>query len=430
MKILRLLFILTVMLTAVLFVGCKSTPSEKDIKKDLLNYEDEDFFEISKVTIDRELTEEKKDVIDCTVETSNEFADMIFYLTIDYTKYDTGGWQIDSIVDRKDYAVTITDKPSNDSVETEVAKIMQGEGISDYSVIETSFDKATGDGAVEVQAFVEDDTYIKYYKDMIFNCCFDRGYWNISYENTGDDVKYALIKDTIVGKTFSGDDGDDYDPSYAQLTFTKVEGNTVYFSYILKYIKREVEWGTGKETLTLYEDDAGDAVVATEFENPTLTGPHYYGSFEADYWTDPYLIISNEKIHLREGSTWIELNEGELDSKIKNVTGSSSTNSFDEGVTESNSSYDGYIIPESNVRIITEDDLLDLTSQELTYARNEIYARHGYVFKSSELNNYFLSTSWYVTDELYDGSLSDIERTNANFISEYQKSNGLEYAPQ
>ena len=89
-----------------------------------------------------------------------------------------------------------------------------------------------------------------------------------------------------------------------------------------------------------------------------------------------------------------------------------------------------YILPYSNELILTEDDLLGLSAQELTYARNEIYARHGYIFKSSELNSYFSGLSWYIPDESFTGDLEGIEQKNASFISNYQSTNGLEYKPQ
>ncbi len=90
-----------------------------------------------------------------------------------------------------------------------------------------------------------------------------------------------------------------------------------------------------------------------------------------------------------------------------------------------------YILPGSASEYITDADLDRLSPKELTYARNEIYARRGYVFKSSELNEYFLSQPWYEPDESVTiDSLSKIENENAATISKYQKDHGLEYKPQ
>ena len=107
---------------------------------------------------------------------------------------------------------------------------------------------------------------------------------------------------------------------------------------------------------------------------------------------------------------------------------------YDDEQIEENEDYeDGngdYIIANSSQAELTEDDLQGLSAQELTYARNEIYARHGYIFNSSELNEYFNSKSWYQADDSFSGTLEGVEQKNAAFISEYQTQNGLEYSPQ
>ena len=87
-----------------------------------------------------------------------------------------------------------------------------------------------------------------------------------------------------------------------------------------------------------------------------------------------------------------------------------------------------YIIPESDSRKLTEDDLEDLTPKELSYARNEIYARHGRRFQSNELQEYFDSKEWYEIDDSFDDhDLQGVERSNAEFIAEYQKRNDKMY---
>ena len=87
-----------------------------------------------------------------------------------------------------------------------------------------------------------------------------------------------------------------------------------------------------------------------------------------------------------------------------------------------------YIIPDSGTRQLTDADLEGLTAQELTYARNEIYARHGRAFNSTELQQYFDSKGWYLRDDSFkDSELSKLESTNAEFISEYQQDHNLNY---
>ena len=54
-----------------------------------------------------------------------------------------------------------------------------------------------------------------------------------------------------------------------------------------------------------------------------------------------------------------------------------------------------YIFYDSNSRYLTDADLSTLSAQELCYAKNEIYARHGYIFVSTELSDYFNQKNWY-----------------------------------
>ena len=56
---------------------------------------------------------------------------------------------------------------------------------------------------------------------------------------------------------------------------------------------------------------------------------------------------------------------------------------------------DTYIFYDSNTRYLTESDVAGLTAQELCFAKNEIYARRGYIFVSTELSDYFNAKNWY-----------------------------------
>ena len=86
-----------------------------------------------------------------------------------------------------------------------------------------------------------------------------------------------------------------------------------------------------------------------------------------------------------------------------------------------------FIIPDSSTRKLTEADLAGLSPQELSIARNEIYARHGYIFtKTVEWNDYFSQFDWYVQTSS-DVTLNSIEQANAALILDYQKDNGLEW---
>ncbi|XME04132.1 protein kinase domain-containing protein [Lachnospiraceae bacterium C1.1] len=82
-----------------------------------------------------------------------------------------------------------------------------------------------------------------------------------------------------------------------------------------------------------------------------------------------------------------------------------------------------YILPESDSRYYTRDELSSLGYSDLKLARNEIFAKHGRKFRDSELNAYFSSKSWYVPaiepeefDATYETRLNDYEKENINLI--------------
>ncbi len=77
---------------------------------------------------------------------------------------------------------------------------------------------------------------------------------------------------------------------------------------------------------------------------------------------------------------------------------------------------------------LTDRDLVGFSARHLTLARNAIYAIHGRTFSDPELSAYFMRQSWYNPDPYFhDGLLSELERTNAQFIQNYQRRNGLEW---
>lgn len=89
---------------------------------------------------------------------------------------------------------------------------------------------------------------------------------------------------------------------------------------------------------------------------------------------------------------------------------------------EDNPAY--YILPFSSDRLLTYDDISSLSREELILARNELYAKHGRIFKVDWIREYFEAQPWYhgtLTEEEFSSSLfSDIEWQNIMFIKEYE----------
>lgn len=86
---------------------------------------------------------------------------------------------------------------------------------------------------------------------------------------------------------------------------------------------------------------------------------------------------------------------------------------------------DDYLLPDSSKRELTANDLQSLSSDALTIARNEIFARHGYIFSDRDLRAYFYTKAWYrpsaVSSDFDYGCLSTIEAANVELIQQYEE---------
>lgn len=76
----------------------------------------------------------------------------------------------------------------------------------------------------------------------------------------------------------------------------------------------------------------------------------------------------------------------------------------------------GFIFPHSDTGLIGQWELESLSDGELNYAINEIYARHGYIFRSAELMEYYGQYSWYTptipSDEFSVDCFNQYEQQN------------------
>ena len=79
-----------------------------------------------------------------------------------------------------------------------------------------------------------------------------------------------------------------------------------------------------------------------------------------------------------------------------------------------------YILPDSNSRMLSEEELEPLDERALMLARNEIFARHGFIFTTQWLQGYFLTQGWYratTPAAQFDSSVFNAyERANIDLI--------------
>ena len=84
--------------------------------------------------------------------------------------------------------------------------------------------------------------------------------------------------------------------------------------------------------------------------------------------------------------------------------------------------YENRIHQELSTKPITRALLEGLFLEDASQMRQEIYARHGKVFKEPWLQKYFSSFDWYKADPNFtDASLTEVEKKNIATIAAYEK---------
>ena len=82
----------------------------------------------------------------------------------------------------------------------------------------------------------------------------------------------------------------------------------------------------------------------------------------------------------------------------------------------------GMIFPDSSTVEITSEELKKLSDEELRYAVNEIYARHGYIFKDDQLRTYYEQYDWYKEtvkpEDFSDSVFNETEKRNIQTLQQ------------
>lgn len=82
-----------------------------------------------------------------------------------------------------------------------------------------------------------------------------------------------------------------------------------------------------------------------------------------------------------------------------------------------------YIFYSSNTSYLTDSQLSNLDKNTLALARNEIFARHGYVFTMEPFVTYFNNKTWYNPNPNFkgeDSELNEYEKANYRKIQEWE----------
>lgn len=87
---------------------------------------------------------------------------------------------------------------------------------------------------------------------------------------------------------------------------------------------------------------------------------------------------------------------------------------------------EGIIFPNSSNEEITVEEIKELSDEELRYAINELYARHGYSFKDEGLKEFYERYEWYEAivepDDFLIDMFNDIEKKNIEALQKERDS--------
>ena len=170
------------------------------------------------------------------------------------------------------------------------------------------------------------------------------------------------------------------------------------------------------------------------YDGCTALGDHQYIQVDDDWGTSYYyigyedsaamyseLVTANKADYRAEEDMKAEKSSNPESADTEDTEESEEADTEDTNEEDENLLDNDYILPDSDSKLLTEDDVKDLTLQEINYAKNEIFARHGRKFSSSELQDYFNSKDWYNgtidPDDFDESVLSSTEKKNAQFLA-------------
>ncbi|MFM2223806.1 MAG: hypothetical protein RJA07_8 [Bacteroidota bacterium] len=159
-------------------------------------------------------------------------------------------------------------------------------------------------------------------------------------------------------------------------------------------------------------------------ENKNIAGTYFYNNNPSIIYSLKGKDLENGNIELKEFTNGIltaECNLHLMDNCYVGQMSNTDGKKYDMNICSSPSIAGRF--PNSSERILYNADFESLSKQDLLVMRNEIYARHGYIFKTDKFCiDYFANQSWYKGEQDdVSGMLSEIENKNVQLILKNEK---------
>ena len=211
-----------------------------------------------------------------------------------------------------------------------------------------------------------------------------------------------FVGDYTYDASFGNPDGTDTDFCYSLQVIQAIDGINV-----------SLEWRGNRIFGDVYISNS----ELTDGNTVTFYAENYQTDYDSGYHSLTYVPASKSPY----GSDTIYV-DGDKDMPFIRDSYAGSTYS-DWG------SSDSYILP-TDTQYITAEDLYGMSKEQVSLARNEIYARYGYSFKSISIHDYFMQQSWYHENPNVNANtfginyLNDCERANLETIQQYERDMG------
>ncbi len=262
-----------------------------------------------------------------------------------------------------------------------------------------------------------------------------------TFDNTGGGSTWAVV---LAGSYISEDSlyvpGEDSVSVGSDETFAPTEGDPGAGGV------SAAEYWPGMEVDGIYVFDNGTDAVCTADVN--LSNGYFSVECTGYGGNSLYAYFADEYQEADTGAYWIgneyaeytvTFTDGGMYMELGSSYQNNSSNEYLAGYYVLAEPYDpslagidfagGSIFPDSSQRLLTNEDLRSVAGIEIIrYAKNEIYARHGRVFASPDLDAYFRSKNWYagtIPPEQFDESvLNETEKANVAFLQDFYENWG------
>lgn len=205
--------------------------------------------------------------------------------------------------------------------------------------------------------------------------------------------------------------------SSTQPTTTAVDTSNAKTMYVTTYLN--VRDGAGNSSNVIGQITDGDPIQVLDD-----SGEWYKIAYNGQvaYVYSGYVVGSREEVakrHSEEASRAEESRKAEESKKAEEESKKAKETTKDTSNYKAGSD-DSSVIAKSSKKYLDDDDLDGMSSSDLRLARNEIYARHGCIFKDKSLQKYFEGKSWYTpkvnVDDFDTGNLNKYEIANIKKI--------------